>query len=131
MSGGIGRPHPFRSALPTRDLEPHRERTPLMNPTTPGARRLTGAALLAAVTLATGAATAMATVDPGTPGKDVHIGRDSDNATNPFIQPPAVAAPQHMNDTDLLFGRGNADLLVGGKGGDTLLGGPGPDILVG
>jgi hypothetical protein len=102
-----------------------------MNPTTPGARRLTGAALLAAVTLATGAATAMATVDPGTPGKDVHIGRDSDNATNPFIQPPAVAAPQHMNDTDLLFGRGNADLLVGGKGGDTLLGGPGPDILVG
>jgi hypothetical protein len=36
-----------------------------------------------------------------------------------------------MNDTDLLFGRGNADLLVGNKGGDTLLGGPGPDILVG
>jgi hypothetical protein len=73
----------------------------------------------------------MAAVEPGTPDRDVHIGADDDNASNPFIQPPGVSAPQHMNDTDLLFGRGNADLLVGGKGGDTLLGGPGPDILVG
>ena len=102
-----------------------------MNRTTPRTRRLAGAALLAAVTVATGAATAMATVDPGTPDKDVHIGRDNDNAANPFIQPPGVQAPQHMNDTDLLFGRGNADLLVGNNGGDTLLGGTGPDILVG
>ncbi len=102
-----------------------------MTLTTPRSRRLTGAALLAAVALATSAATAMATVDPGTPDKDVHIGKDTDNASNPFIQPPGVSAPQHMNDTDLLFGRGNADLLVGNKGGDTLLGGPGPDILVG
>jgi len=102
-----------------------------MTLTTPRSRRLTGAALLAAVALATSAAAAMASVDPGTPDKDIHIGKDNDNASNPFIQPPGVAAPQHMNDTDLLFGRGNADLLVGGKGGDTLLGGAGPDILVG
>jgi hypothetical protein len=102
-----------------------------MTLTTPRSRRLAGATLLAAVALATSAATAMATVDPGTPDKDVHIGRDNDNASNPFIQPPGITTPQHMNDTDLLFGRGNADLLVGGKGGDTLLGGPGPDILVG
>ena len=102
-----------------------------MTLTTPRSRRFTGAALLAAVALATSAATAMASVDPGTPDKDVHIGKDNDNASNPFIQPPGIAAPQHMNDTDLLFGRGNADLLVGNKGNDVLLGGPGPDILVG
>jgi hypothetical protein len=102
-----------------------------MTRTTPRSRRFTGAALLAAVVLATGAATAMAAVEPGTPDKDVHIGKDNDNASNPFIQPPGIAKAQHMNDTDLLFGRGNADLLVGNKGGDTLLGGPGPDILVG
>jgi hypothetical protein len=102
-----------------------------MTRTTPRSRRFTGAALLAAVALASSAAAAVAAVDPGTPDKDVHIGRDNDNAGNPFIQPPGVVNPQHMNDTDLLFGRGNADLLVGNKGGDTLLGGPGPDILVG
>jgi len=102
-----------------------------MTRTTPRSRRLTGAALLAAVVLATGGATAMAAVEPGTPDKDVHIGKDNDNASNPFIQPPGIARAQHMNDTDLLFGRGNADLLVGNKGGDTLLGGVGPDILVG
>lgn len=84
-----------------------------MTRTTPRSRRITGAAILAAVALATGAATAMAAVEPGTPDKDVHLGVDNDNASNPFIQPPAVARPQHMNDTDLLFGRGNADLLVG------------------
>jgi hypothetical protein len=102
-----------------------------MTLTTPRSRRFTGAALLTAVALATGAATAMAAVDPGTPEKDVHLGKDNDNASNPFIQPPGIAAPQHMNDTDLLFGRGNADLLIGNKGDDVLLGGPGPDILVG
>jgi hypothetical protein len=102
-----------------------------MTRTTPRSRRLTGAALMAAVVLATGTATAMAAVEPGTPDKDVHLGLDNDNASNPFIQPPGVVAPQHMNDTDLLFGRDNADLLVGNKGGDTLLGGTGPDILVG
>ena len=102
-----------------------------MTRTTPRSRRLTGVALLAAVALATSAATAMAAVDPGTPDRDVHLGKDNDNASNPFIQPPGIAAPQHMNDTDLIFGRANADLLVGNKGGDTLLGGAGPDILVG
>jgi hypothetical protein len=102
-----------------------------MTPTTPRSRRLTGAALLAAVALATSAATAMAAVEPGTPDQDVHIGKDNDNASNPFIQRAGVSAPQHMNDTDLLFGRGAGDLLVGNKGGDTLLGGAGPDILVG
>ena len=102
-----------------------------MTPATPSRRRATGAAVLAAAFLATPAATAMAAVEPGTPGRDVHVGADNDNASNPFIQPPGIDRPQHMNDTDLLFGRGNADLLVGGQGSDTLLGGPGPDILVG
>ncbi len=95
------------------------------------ARRLSGAAILAAVALATTSAAAHAALEPGTPDKDVHIGLDNDNASNPLIQPPGVSRPQHMNDTDLLFGRGNADLLVGNKGNDVLLGGPGPDILVG
>jgi hypothetical protein len=102
-----------------------------MTRTTPRTRRLSAAALIAGVALAATATNAFAIADPGTPGKDVHIGADNDNASNPFIQPPGVIAPQHMNDTDLLFGRGNADLLVGNKGGDTLLGGTGPDILVG
>ena len=61
-----------------------------MTLTTPRSRRFTGAALLAAVALATSAAAAMASVDPGTPDKDVHIGKDNDNASNPFIQPPGV-----------------------------------------
>ena len=98
---------------------------------TPHRRRVTGATVLAVALLATSAATALAAVEPGTPDRDVHVGADDDNASNPFIQPPGIGRPQHMDDTDLLFGRGNADLLVGGKGSDTLLGGPGPDILVG
>jgi Ca2+-binding RTX toxin-like protein len=61
----------------------------------------------------------------------VHFGLDNDNASNPLIQPPGVSRPQHMNDTDLLFGRESGDLLVGNKGNDVLLGGPGPDVLVG
>jgi RTX calcium-binding nonapeptide repeat (4 copies) len=103
-----------------------------MTRTTTRKVRLTGAGFVAAAVVATSAATAFAAAgEPGTPGKDVTIGLDNDTASNPFIQPPGVTAPQHMNDTDLLFGRGNADLLVGNKGGDTLLGGTGPDILVG
>src|SRR5690242_12908570 len=98
--------HPFRSAQPSDILE----RKPVMTRTTPRSRRLTGAALLAAVALTTSAATALAAVEPGTPEKDVHLGLDNDNASNPFIQPPSVPAPQHMNDTDLLFGRGSGDL---------------------
>ncbi|HEU4330060.1 MAG TPA: hypothetical protein VFR40_03025 [Lapillicoccus sp.] len=102
-----------------------------MTRTTPRVNRLSVAAVFAAAAIAATATNALAISDPGTPGKDVHIGADNDNAANAFIQPPGVAAPQHMNDTDLLFGRANADLLVGNKGGDTLLGGTGPDILVG
>jgi hypothetical protein len=88
----------------------------------------------AAVALAsTGAmlSTAMGVVEPGTPAKDVTVGRDNDNADNTFIQPPGVTAKQHMDNTDVLFGRANDDLLVGRLGGDTLLGGDDDDILVG
>ena len=75
--------------------------------------------------------TASATVEPGTPARDVHIGDDDDNARNALIQPRGVTRPQHMSDTDILFGRANDDLLIGRHGSDTLLGGPGSDILVG
>jgi hypothetical protein len=68
---------------------------------------------------------------PGTPAKDVQVGLDNDNATNPFIQPPGVAAKQHMDNTDVLFGRDNDDLLIGKLGGDTLLAGADDDILIG
>ena len=77
------------------------------------------------------AATASAFVQPGTPAKDVSVGLDNDNATNTFIQPPGVTAKQHMDNTDVLFGRANDDLLIGKLGGDTLLGGEDSDILVG
>jgi hypothetical protein len=73
----------------------------------------------------------LALMAPGTPGRDVHVGADDDNADNPFIQPAGVAAPQHMNNTDVLVGRGHDDLLIGKLGGDTLLGNQGADILVG
>jgi Ca2+-binding RTX toxin-like protein len=75
--------------------------------------------------------TASATVEPGTPAKDVHIGLDDDNADNAFIQPPGVVADLDMDNTDVLFGRDNDDLLVGRLGDDTLLGGDGSDILIG
>ena len=68
---------------------------------------------------------------PGTSAKDVTVGGDNDNADNPFIQPPGVTAKQHMDNTDVLFGRGNHDLLIGKLGGDTLLGGKRNDILIG
>lgn len=74
---------------------------------------------------------ATALMAPGTPGKDIHIGTDTDNAANPFIQPPGVTAKQHMDNTDVLVGRGNDDLLVGNFGSDTLMGNQGDDILVG
>jgi hypothetical protein len=85
----------------------------------------------AAAALAFWAVTAAGTVAPGTPGKDVTTGLDSDNASNAFIQPPGVVAPQHMNNTDVLFGRGNDDLLIGNLGNDVPVGGGGDDILVG
>lgn len=74
---------------------------------------------------------AVATMAPGTPGKDVTEGLDNDNAANAFIQPPGVVAKQHMDNTDLLFGRANDDLLRGNLGDDVLVGGSGKDITIG
>ncbi|MGV1007638.1 MAG: hypothetical protein ACOYBY_03400 [Dermatophilaceae bacterium] len=88
-------------------------------------------ALATAATVALGTPIAAATVEPGTPDKDVHVGLDNDNAANPFVQPPGVTATLHMDNTDVIFGRGGGDLLVGNLGSDTLLGGTGADILVG
>jgi Ca2+-binding RTX toxin-like protein len=93
--------------------------------------RVSASVLTAGLLLAGLAASADAVVEPGTPRKDVTVGRDNDNATNPFIQPPGVTAKQHMDNTDVLFGRDNDDLLIGNLGGDTLLGGDDDDILVG
>ena len=94
-----------------------------------------GVAGVAGVAVLVGAGLAVAPASglmaPGTGGKDVHIGTDNDNADNPFIQPPGVAAKQHMDNTDVLIGRGNDDLLIGNLGSDTLLGNSGDDILVG
>ena len=67
---------------------------------------------------------AVATMAPGTPAKDVTAGLDNDNAANTFIQPPGVVAKQHMDNTDVLFGRGNDDLLRGNLGDDVLVAGP-------
>lgn len=92
---------------------------------------------VASATLTVGAIAGMlgapagALMAPGTPAQDVHIGADDDNAGNTFIQPPGVAAKQHMDNTDVLVGRGDGDLLIGRLGGDTLLGNGGADILVG
>lgn len=89
-------------------------------------------AAISAALLATAAGTtATAMTAPGSPGKDVTVGRDNDNAQNTFVQPLGVAAKQHMDNTDVLFGRDNDDLLIGRKGSDTLLGGRGSDILIG
>ncbi len=85
----------------------------------------------AALALVAGTVGAGAVMAPGTNRADVTFGADNDNAANPFIQPPGVTAKQHMDNTDVLFGRGNADLLVGKRGGDTLVAGPGDDVLVG
>jgi hypothetical protein len=100
-------------------------------------RRSTTSVALAALALAavsvagSGLLPAGALLAPGTPGRDVHFGLDNDNAANTFIQPPGVTAKQHMDNTDVLVGRGNDDLLVGNLGGDTLLANSGDDILVG
>ncbi len=74
---------------------------------------------------------AWGTLAPGTPGKDVTSGLDNDNASNTFIQPPGVTAKQHMDNTDVLFGRANDDLLRGNLGDDVLVAGEGSDILIG
>ena len=94
-------------------------------------RRIAAASVAAGALVLGAAAASSAFVQPGTPAKDVTIGADNDNANNPFIQPPGVTAKQHMDNTDVLFGRANDDLLIGKLGGDTLLGGTDDDILVG
>lgn len=85
----------------------------------------------ALLSLAAGTVAATATVAPGSPGKDVTRGLDNDVASNTFIQPPGVAAKQHMEATDVLFGRDNDDLLQGNLGSDTLVAGNGDDIMIG
>lgn len=94
-------------------------------------RRLVAATAAIGALVVAGTASTSALVAPGTAAKDITVGLDNDNADNPFIQPPGVTAKQHMDDTDLLFGRGNDDLLIGFLGGDTLLGGSGDDITIG
>lgn len=94
-------------------------------------RRLLATAAVAGVLTAGLATGATALVQPGTNNNDITVGGDNDNADNTFIQPPGVAAKQHMDNTDVLFGRGKDDLLIGKLGSDTLLGGSGSDILVG
>jgi hypothetical protein len=85
----------------------------------------------ALLSLAAGTVAATATVAPGTPARDITRGLDNDVATNTFIQPPGVQAKQHMDATDVLFGRGNDDLLQGNLGSDTIVGGTGHDIMIG
>jgi hypothetical protein len=106
-----------------------------MNRTRTTTRRpIRRAAAIAAVsaTAVTGVATgAYASIAPGSPFNDVTLGTDNDNAANTFLQPAGVAAKQHMDNTDVLFGRDGNDLLVGNLGGDTVVGGRGHDILVG
>lgn len=93
--------------------------------------RATVVAVLSATAVAGVATGAYASIAPGLPGNDVTLGSDNDNAGNAFVQPPGVAAKQHMDRTDVLFGRDGNDLLVGNRGGDTLVGGRGNDILAG
>src|SRR3954468_3820256 len=101
-------------------------------PATALRRHRVGASVVTAGILLAGLATsAGAVVEPGTPAKDVTVGLDNDNASNPFIQPPGVTARQDMENTDVLFGRDNDDLLIGNLGSDTLLGGHDDDIMVG
>ena len=106
-----------------------------MNRTSSTTRRpIRRAAVIGAVsaTAVAGVATgAYASIAPGSPFNDVTLGADNDNAANPFVQPPGVTAKQHMDSTDVLFGRDGNDLLVGNLGGDTLVGGRGHDILAG
>lgn len=76
-------------------------------------------------------ASAGAALQIGSGGRDVLIGADNDNAANTFIQPPAVAAKQHLDNTDVIAGDSRDDLLIGLKGNDVLSGDSGHDVLVG
>jgi hypothetical protein len=95
------------------------------------ARRPLVAAAVLALAATAGAPHVLAAVVPGTPGNDVTVGSDRDNASNSFLQPPGVSAKQHLDRTDVLFGRAGDDLLAGRLGDDVLVGGPGHDIAVG
>jgi hypothetical protein len=103
---------------------------------TPRRRRLRIAAVSVAAAAATGTVLAgtlpsAAVVAPGTSGNQVQRGADDDNANNAFIQPPGVVAKQHMDNTDILFGRGGHDLQIGNLGDDVLMSGEGNDIQIG
>lgn len=87
---------------------------------------VTAASVLAIVPL-----TADASVEQGSPGSDVLVGADNDNAGNTAIQPPDVTAKQHLDNTDVLRGAGGKDLLIGRTGDDVLLGEGNQDILIG
>jgi hypothetical protein len=106
---------------PSRTGGPGRNRRP---------RLIAAAAAVGTLILGVSAASS-AEFAPGTAAKDVTVGKDNDNASNQLIQPPGVAASQHMDNTDVLFGRANDDLLIGRLGSDTLLGGGEDDILIG
>ena len=87
--------------------------------------------LLLLIVAAATASAAGAALQVGAGGRDVLIGKDNDNATNTFIQPPDVTAKQHLDNTDILRGGASGDLLIGLKGSDLLEGEQGSDILVG
>ena len=88
------------------------------------------AGTLALVTL-TGAGVGLASIIVGSPGDDVSVGQDRDNAANPLINPPGAATRQDLDNTDVMFGRLGDDLLIGRTGSDVLIGGEGSDVLVG
>jgi hypothetical protein len=94
-------------------------------------RAAVATSLAAVAVLGATAASSSAVLVPGTSGDQVQRGLDNDNAANTFVQPPGVAAKQHMDNTDVLFGRDGNDLQIGNLGGDTLLGGDGHDIQIG
>jgi hypothetical protein len=109
------------------------ERNLEMTNNTKSRRRLRVAAASVTAVAAVGAtaAASVAVIAPGTGKAQVQHGLDNDNADNEFIQPAGVTAKQHMDNTDVLFGRGGGDLQIGNLGGDTLVSGPGADIQVG
>ena len=114
-----------------RTQHPRNPISPQQHRTSRRVRGIAALAVLAAGATVTTTLAADAVMAPGTRGNDVTFGADNDNADNPFIQPPGVTAKQHMDNTDVLFGRAGRDLLVGRLGGDTVVAGPGNDVLVG
>lgn len=97
-----------------------------------GSRRAVAVAggALALVTLL-GATEVLASVIVGSPGDDVSEGQDRDNAANALVQPPGVGVPQHLSNTDVVFGRLGDDFIAGRAGDDVVVGGEGDDVLVG